>query len=109
MTNSARYSITYQATNEYVPVRPLISYTAARNQLQCRNTVIPLTAKRRMAPPGRVGIAAVLITDDRREQSESDRWWSPRTMASFVHVLQQLGYSKPFLDSPPNSMGWSDY
>jgi len=31
------------------------------------------------------------------------------TMASFVHVLQKLGYSKPFLDSPPDQMGWSDY
>ena len=40
------------------------------------------------------------------------RWESSvsfSTMAPFVHELRKLGYSKPFLDSPPNQMDWNDY
>ena len=43
---------------------------------------------------------------------QGGRWESSvtfSTMAPFVRVLRKLGYSKPFLDSPPNEMDWNGY
>ena len=59
---SARYSTTFQAIEEYLPARALISNTATRNQDQCKNTSMPANRNRRIDPRRLIGIYEIYNT-----------------------------------------------
>src|ERR1017187_8092036 len=59
--NSARYSSTGQAIEEYLPARMLMPYTAIRNQDQCKYTSTPAKRNRRK-DPCRVGVIGHHLT-----------------------------------------------
>ena len=60
--NSATYSSTFQAMEEYLPARALISNTATRNQDQCKNTSMPAKRNRRNDPWRLVGTWQIYST-----------------------------------------------
>lgn len=106
------------AEDWYGSDRPSSSKIALRNA--CLASVAAKTGQAawcaKIIPLKSTGIYSLSTEDCRTsvavQARQGGRWESSvkfSSMASFVDVLQQLGYSKPFLDSPPNRMGWSDY